>query len=99
MPEKQRRPMTVRERHALLALHGIKLADIARATGRSQKTVSTVVNSYPIKKSRPIQEWIAQHTNKTYEQIWGTIKPGRKPREKGQGDHMTTVPKNDTACK
>jgi hypothetical protein len=74
--------MTVRERHALLALHGIKLADIARATGRSQKIVSTVVNSYPLKKSRPIQEWIAQHTNRSYERIWGTVETRSRKRNK-----------------
>lgn len=74
---KERKPMTVRERKALLALHGLRAVDIAAATGRNIRTVITIINHYPEKKSKPIQQWIAQHTNKTYEQIWGTVETKR----------------------
>lgn len=54
-----------------LTMKGFTMADIARKTGNSPNTVGTVVNYYPIKKSRRIQETIALVLNKKYERVWG----------------------------
>jgi len=83
--------MTRRQRKALLALHGITMTAVAKATGRTCKTVSTVVSHYPKKKSRPIQEYIAAHTGKTFEQIWGNIPDGRTVRHKTINKHTPTI--------
>lgn len=96
---KSRRPMTKRQRKALLALHGLTPASIAKGVGRNIRTVCTIVNRYPDKKSRPIQEYIAQHTDKTYEQIWGTVEQNKKRSSKDDGQHSTTVTKNGFECK
>jgi lambda repressor-like predicted transcriptional regulator len=60
----------MRRRKALLAYHGVSLAQLARKIGRSQHTLSTVVNRYPEKKSRYIQERIAEILNVPYEKLW-----------------------------
>jgi hypothetical protein len=97
MIDKSYRPMSVRQRKALLALHGLTPTNIARGTGRNVRTVCTIINRYPEKKSRPIQEYIAQHTNKCYEQIWGTVE--QKWPVNGNGHHSTTVADNKKVCK
>ena len=92
MAEKKQKHMTCRQRNALLALHGITLASIAKATGRDITTVCVVMNKFPKKKSIVIQEYIAAHTGKTFEQIWGipTSRQTRKQPEKGK--HTCTIP-------
>lgn len=61
------------ERKALLARKNIKMAEIAREMGRSQSTVQTVINLYPKKKSRYVQEHLAQRLNVPYERLWGSV--------------------------
>ena len=57
-----------------LTMKGVTMSDIARTTGNSPHTVGTIVNYYPTKKSRRIQEAIALALNKPYEKIWGDLK-------------------------
>lgn len=73
--------MTVRQRKALMALHGITAAQVARDLRLSQSTVTVIINYYPLKRSRRVQEYIAQHTNASYERIWGTIPPKRRSKK------------------
>ena len=54
----------------MFIMKGIKIRDIAKITGNSPKTVGTIINYYPIKKSRRIQEAIANALNKPFEKIW-----------------------------
>ncbi len=55
---------------AMLTIRSITMSDIARTTGNSPHTVGTVVNYYPVKKSRRIQEAIANALNKPFEKVW-----------------------------
>lgn len=60
------------ERKALLARRNIKMSEIAREMGRAQATIQTVINLYPDKKSRYVQEYLAQRLNVPYERLWGS---------------------------
>jgi lambda repressor-like predicted transcriptional regulator len=75
--------MTVFERRALLRLHNLTLAQLSRETGRAAATIGTIINCYPKKKSREIQEYIAKRTKTPYARIWGTIAPKRVVKKKG----------------
>jgi lambda repressor-like predicted transcriptional regulator len=55
---------------AMLLMKGIKITEIAKITGNSPKTVGTIINYYPIKKSRRIQEAIANALSRPFEKIW-----------------------------
>ncbi len=55
---------------AMLIMKGIKMTDIARELGLHNKTIHTIVHYYPIKKSRRVQEAIANALNKPFEKIW-----------------------------
>lgn len=63
-----------RRRKALMAYHQVTLAQLARELGLAQRTVGTVVNRYPEKKSRRIQEYIAQRLGVSFEKLWGPHK-------------------------
>jgi hypothetical protein len=69
--QKQRFKTLKKRRKALLAYHGITHAQLARELGKSQWTVGTVVNLYPVKKSLPIQEHLAARLGVPYERLWG----------------------------
>ena len=60
-----------RRRKALLAWHRISLTQIGREMGLSHETIKTVVNLYPERKSRKVQEYIAQRLGVPYEKLWG----------------------------
>jgi hypothetical protein len=81
-------PLDVRERRSLLALHGITTTEIARRIGRARSTVSTVINYYPRKRSKRIQEQIARLLLVNYESLWG-----------GSSKHATTLTSEKQLCK
>ena len=60
-----------RRRKALLAWHQVSLAQIGREMGLSHETIKTVVNLYPERKSRKVQEYITQRLGVPYEKLWG----------------------------
>jgi lambda repressor-like predicted transcriptional regulator len=69
---------TIRKRiiKAGLKMKGLTYVDIARATGCSRYTVSTIINGYPDKKSYRIQKTIALALGKSYPVLWSA--PARR---------------------
>jgi lambda repressor-like predicted transcriptional regulator len=55
---------------AMLIMKGIRMTDIARELGLHHKTIHTIIHYYPTKKSRRVQEAIANALNKPFEKIW-----------------------------
>lgn len=88
---KRKSGMTVFERRALLKLHNLTHAQLARETGRSASTIAVIVNLYPRKKSRKIQEHIARRTETPYEAIWGGAASAEAPRKKRHSKDTLTL--------
>jgi lambda repressor-like predicted transcriptional regulator len=60
-----------RSRKAYFKIRGLKYVDIAREMNLSVRTISTVMNRFPEKKSRAIQKYIADRLCVPYEKLWG----------------------------
>ncbi len=82
--KKMKTDMLKRRRKALLALHGLTHVQIASEIGLSPSTVQVVVNGH--RKSRRIQQHIADRLNVPFEKLWGT-----------GGHHKQIVTNNDRA--
>ncbi len=54
---------------AWMKLYDIKYRDVA-LPGKSLVTVGTIINYYPVKKSRKIQEKIARALKKPFREVW-----------------------------
>ena len=61
-----------RFRKSCFKMQDVCYTDIARELHRSDRTISTIVNLFPDKKSRRIQEYIAERLKTPYKDLWGT---------------------------
>jgi|GEM_PF-2119267 len=69
--KKNRWELLKRRRKMLLAWHQITMTQIAREMNLSPETIKTVVNLYPERTSRRVQDYIARRLKVPYERLWG----------------------------
>jgi uncharacterized protein VirK/YbjX len=73
-----------KRRKWLLFSQQVTYAQIGEEIGRSHETIKTVINLYPEKKSRRIQEYIAERFGVPYEYLWGSSNHHRASLPKGK---------------
>jgi orotate phosphoribosyltransferase-like protein len=61
-----------RRRKAYFKMKGLKYTDIAEELKLSDRTVSTIINLFPAKKSLRVQKYISQRLKVQYEKLWGS---------------------------